>query len=177
MKRGVSGGLFLLTVLSSQAISVQTQAEPSPKPAVTTPKPAVTASPELPGTLASNLTVQIDDIKNQEGQVCISLFQDGQGFPGNSKQSTERRCLDITNRPIVTVFKDVKPGEYAITVFHDVNKDGNLNQTSIGIPTEGIGFSNNIQVQISRPQFKEAAFNVAGPNTKLRIQMKYFLNN
>ena len=36
----------------------------------------------------------------------------------------------------------LKSGDYAFCVYHDVNKDGKLNTNGIGIPKEPYGFSN-----------------------------------
>ena len=41
------------------------------------------------------------------------------------------------------VISGVPPGEYAAQVFHDEHDEGKVRRTVLGIPTEGIGFSND----------------------------------
>ncbi len=68
----------------------------------------------------------------------------------------------------------MKAGNYAVAVFHDQNNDRILNNNVFGIPKEGFGFSRNPEIRTGAPKFSEAAFLVAGPNTNIQIQLKYF---
>jgi uncharacterized protein (DUF2141 family) len=38
------------------------------------------------------------------------------------------------------LFSDIKPGNYAIAVIHDENRNGELDTNMFGIPKEGYGF-------------------------------------
>ena len=40
--------------------------------------------------------------------------------------------------------ENVKPGNYAIAVFHDLNGNGKLDRNLIGLPSEPYGFSNDV---------------------------------
>ncbi|WP_442936973.1 DUF2141 domain-containing protein [Nostoc sp.] len=118
------------------------------------------------------LTVEIDGLKNKKGQVCISLFATSEGFP--SDRGLQKQCSKITATPLDITFENLKAGNYAVAVFHDQNDDGTFNSNAFGIPEEGFGFSRNPEIRTSAPKFSEAAFLVAGPNTNIQIQLKYF---
>ncbi|QSJ17380.1 DUF2141 domain-containing protein [Nostoc sp. UHCC 0702] len=122
----------------------------------------------------SNLTVEIDGFKNQKGQVCTSIFASSQGFPNNRDRVIQRQCTKISERSVKVSFGNLKAGNYAVAVIHDENNDLKLNRNDIGIPTEGFGFSRNPEVTTSPPKFNDAAFLIAGPNTDIQIQLKYF---
>ncbi len=53
---------------------------------------------------------------------------------------------------------DILPGTYAISIFHDIDGDDELNKNFFGIPTEPFGFSNNPRMTFGPPNFKEASF-------------------
>ncbi|WP_421657297.1 DUF2141 domain-containing protein [Leptothermofonsia sp. ETS-13] len=121
-----------------------------------------------------NLTVQVDGIRNQRGQLCIRLFSRSQGFPEGSTSGARRQCSKITDNPMTFTFNNLPSGNYAVAVFHDSNGDGKLNRNSLGMPTEGYGFSNNpVYSRTGPPKYGEATFLLAGSNTNVRIRMRY----
>lgn len=120
------------------------------------------------------LAVEIDGLKNKQGQVCVSIFASSQGFPNNRDRVLQKQCTKITDTPLLVSFENLKAGNYAVAVIHDQNNDRTLNRNGLGMPTEGFGFSRNPEVRTSAPKFGEAAFLVAGPNTNIQIQLKYF---
>ena len=120
------------------------------------------------------LTVEIDGLKNKQGQVCASIFASSEGFPSNGDRGLQKQCTKITSTPLSITFENLKAGSYAVAVFHDQNNDGTLNSNVLGIPSEGFGFSTNPEIRTRAAKFSEAAFLVAGPNTNIQIQLKYF---
>ncbi|MBN3870966.1 MULTISPECIES: DUF2141 domain-containing protein [unclassified Nostoc] len=120
------------------------------------------------------LTVEIDGLKNKQGQVCASIFASSEGFPSDRDRALQKQCSKITETPLNITFENLKAGSYAVAVFHDQNNDGTLNSNIFGIPKEGFGFSSNPEIRTSAPKFSEAAFLVAGPNTNIQIQLKNF---
>ncbi len=120
----------------------------------------------------SNLTVSINGLKNQRGQVCLSLFSSGKGFPTSSGRAVQSRCLKVADSALTDRFQNLKAGNYAVAVFHDANGDGTLNRNVLGIPTEKFGFSQNPRIFTGPPKFGDSAVLVAGPETKIQIQLQ-----
>ncbi|MDB9305386.1 DUF2141 domain-containing protein [Nodularia spumigena] len=125
------------------------------------------------GNFQGNLTVEIDGLRNTEGQVCVSIFANSQGFPNNSDRVLKRQCTKITDTSLKVTFDNLDAGSYAVALIHDQNKDQILNRNNLGMPLEGFGFSRNPEVRTSPPKFSNAAFLLAGPNTVVQIQLKY----
>jgi uncharacterized protein (DUF2141 family) len=123
----------------------------------------------------SNLTVEVDGLKSQKGQVCFTLFASNQGFPDNGKRALKGQCVKIKETPQTLTFENLKAGSYAIAVIHDANGDNTLNRNVLGIPTEGFGFSNNPVIRTGPPSFGDSAVFIAGPNTNIQIQLQYLL--
>jgi len=62
------------------------------------------------------------------------------------------------------VINNIPAGEYAVSIFHDIDKNGELNTNAIGIPNEPYGFSNDARGRFGPPKFKNAKF--AFPETQ-----------
>lgn len=121
----------------------------------------------------SQLTVEIDELRNQQGQVCLSLFASGKGFPSNGAEAVQTRCVAITAMPLFVTFGNLQPGSYAVAILHDVNSDKKANRNFLGIPLEGFGFSGNPVIRTGPPKFNDAVVLVAGPSTNIQIQLNY----
>lgn len=124
-----------------------------------------------------NMRVRVDGLKNLKGQVCLNLFSTSKGFPSNEKQAIKARCVKAAKNSITVDFPDLKAGNYAVAVIHDVNGDNTLNRNALSIPTEGFGFSNNPRILTGPPKFGESAVFVAGSNTDIQVQLQYFLGS
>jgi len=92
-------------------------------------------------------------------------FPGGDGV-GQSMAVDGRRSLEF-------VFPSVAAGRYAISVFQDVDGDGDLTQNLLTMPTEPYGFSNNARGAFGPAKFEDAAFAVpAEGEVRLRITVK-----
>lgn len=120
-----------------------------------------------------NLNVEIDGLKNKEGQICASIFASSQGFPGDRDRVLERQCAKITDTSVKFTFANLKAGNYAVAVMHDENNDFKVNRTDLGFPLEGFGFSQNPVIRDRAPKFEETAVFVAGADTDIKIQLQY----
>lgn len=121
-----------------------------------------------------SLTVTVNGLRNQKGQVCLSLFAQAQGFPTNPSLAVASRCVSAESSPLTVTFNNLRSGTYAVAMIHDENRDGKMNTGFLGIPKEGFGFSRNPSVSFSAPSFEDTAISVTQPNTKTQIQVKYF---
>lgn len=122
----------------------------------------------------SNLTIDIDGLQNDRGQICLSVFADGKGFPSDGKNAIDRQCVPVIHSSVSVTFKNLQPGNYAVAVLHDANQDNKINTNFFGIPTEGFGFSQNPTISIGTPKFADSAFIVQGSDTKIKIKLQYF---
>lgn len=134
---------------------------------------SLTVSNSAIANLQGALTVDVNGVRDQRGQLCIKLFRGSRGFPNGDESAIRRQCVKITENPVRFTYRGLAAGSYAVAVFHDANGDGKLNRNAAGMPTEGFGFSNNPVVRQSAPRFGQAVFLVAGPNTRASIQMQY----
>jgi uncharacterized protein (DUF2141 family) len=122
-----------------------------------------------------NLTVSVEGLRNRQGQVCLSLFNQGQGFPSQGANAVQTRCVKASGSSVKVRFSQLAPGSYAVAVLHDANGDSQANRNRLGIPTEGFGFSRNPRIVTGPPKFKDAMIQVSGSNTATQIQLRYLL--
>jgi uncharacterized protein (DUF2141 family) len=122
----------------------------------------------------SQLTVDVSGLRNQKGQVCVSLFNAGRGFPDNPSAAVAAQCVQTQGGVAQVTFGNLRGGSYAVAVLHDENNDGKANRNALGIPKEGFGFSRNPVLRFGPPKFGEASFVVAGPSVETQIQVSYF---
>ncbi|HEY9644020.1 MAG TPA: DUF2141 domain-containing protein [Coleofasciculaceae cyanobacterium] len=126
-------------------------------------------------SFTSNLTVEVNGLRNRNGQVCLSLFANSQGFPDRSERAVKSQCVRITEDPLQVTFENLPSGSYAIAAFHDSNSSGQLQRNFLGIPTEEFGFSGNPVIRTGPPEFNEAAVLVVGATTRVQIQLRSLL--
>ena len=122
----------------------------------------------------NNLEVKIDNIKNDNGDILIGLYSDGQNFP---RKTSDGRIVKASKDGVVVEFSDLKPGLYAISVLHDENSNKDMDQSRIGIPKEGFGFSNNAKGSLGPPSFEKAKFQLlpGKKNTLISIDLRYLV--
>jgi uncharacterized protein (DUF2141 family) len=121
----------------------------------------------------STLTLELTELRNHQGLLCVAMFTNPDGFPSSPDKTCRSGCFEITGLPCELHFEDLPFGWYAIAVHHDENMDGKLNCNALGIPKEGIGFSGNPRIWQGAPSFQKAAFEFS-PDCKLvSITMKY----
>ena len=64
-------------------------------------------------------------------------------------------------------------GDYAITALHDENANARADMW-LGIPREGVGFSENPAITFGPPKFKAARFSVGNGDVSQTVKMRYF---
>ena len=118
--------------------------------------------------------VEILEIRNSTGTVACALFEAPEGFPTKYLHSaTNIMMIKVRDRQARCDFLDIPPGTYALAVIHDENMDGKLGTNSVGIPTEGYGFSNDASALMGAPSFGAASFAYNGRTHELTIRLNY----
>ena len=120
------------------------------------------------------LDIEIQGLRNQQGQVCLNLFTSSRGFPGNSQNAVQNQCVAVTTSSPRVTFDSIQAGSYAVAVLHDANGDREVNRNVLGIPQEGFGFSRNPVIRTGPPEFGDAMVVVAGPKTSIQVRLNYF---
>ena len=129
--------------------------------------------PGAGGQETGTLKLTVTNIRHAEGSIRIALYNSEDKF-------LEEECLDKSSK--VTHTGDIEieipglaPGKYGISIFHDVNDNGELDKNFVGIPKEPFGFGNNSMGAFGPPGFDKASVEVkASSSTETSIKLKSF---
>jgi uncharacterized protein (DUF2141 family) len=123
---------------------------------------------------SGEITVNIAGFRNDRGQCIVHLYNDKAGFPAQPQKAFKTTIGTIHDGKCIVKFSGFTPGIYAVSVLHDENGNGKTDTNFIGIPTEGLGTSNNPKT-FGMPGFDDAKFQFGGNNLTIDIKLKYLL--
>ncbi|NBY26807.1 MAG: DUF2141 domain-containing protein [Betaproteobacteria bacterium] len=120
---------------------------------------------------AADLTVVVSNITSNAGNVMVGPFDSAAAFPKTVTQGVLAAATgrDATGR-MTLVLRDLTPGTYAVSAYHDLDANGQLNNNMMGLPVEPYGFANNARGSFGPPSFQAAS--VALPTQGLAIELK-----
>ena len=115
---------------------------------------------------AADLTVKVEDVRDAKGSVLIALY-DGEASFGKPALAKSRDRAQARKGEVTFIFHDLPAGTYAASSFQDEDDSGKLKTNSLGVPTEGFGFSNDAQLDGGPPRFAQASFIFDGKTDKI----------
>ena len=127
-----------------------------------------------PSAFAADLKIQIDGLRSASGTVLLDLHNDPSAFPREAARAARQVRIKVNGPSVSTTVKNLPNGVYAFTFLHDENGNGRLDTNGLGIPTEGVGFSNDPTIGLSAPSFQRCSFSIEGRSGQIRATTKYF---
>lgn len=118
---------------------------------------ALSLSLLAPVALAGPLTVKLENVRKQTGEIRLGVF-DAAGY-ANGKAVTGADVA-VDGASLSVTLEGLAPGEYGIKLYHDVNGDGEMNTNPFGMPTEPFAFSNNAKGRFGPARWEDARFEV-----------------
>lgn len=122
---------------------------------------------------AAELEIRVEGLRNGEGKVRMGVCGDpacydrGSGFLINAVEDANKDGVRFE-------LKDLKPGRYALMIFHDENSDDHHDSNWLGLPVEGFAFSNNATPGFGKPDFDEVAIDLPDGQVSQSITMIYW---
>jgi uncharacterized protein (DUF2141 family) len=130
--------------------------------------PALRAD-ELPGILI----VEITGLKDAAGNVYIAVYDSDASWLGEDAVQTREVAIDdALDGDVVRTEMQLPMGEYALSVFHDKDGDGELTTNFIGMPKEPIAVSNNAVARFGPPDYNDAQFVLGAEPLIQRMTMR-----
>jgi len=122
----------------------------------------------------NTLTLEVTGIREPEGRLACALFWQNKGFPRKHRRALRRTWVDVEGDKAQCVFKRTGLGEYAASVFLDINQNGKLDTNAVGSPSEPWGVSKNAKSKrFGPPLYKDAKFDYRGGEMTISIQLVY----
>ena len=119
----------------------------------------------------SSIEIHVNNIKSKKGSIQFGLFTTEADY---LKNPIEKRVIKSTGKDVTVVFENLQPGDYALSVIHDENENGQLDSNALGIPKEGFAFGNNALSSFGPPSFEKAKITIVDQDIKQDIKLKYF---
>jgi uncharacterized protein (DUF2141 family) len=117
-----------------------------------------------------NVTLKVKGVKEAKGDMSVALYDKAEDFPGNENY-VFARDIPIESVDFAYVIGNIPAGTYAIAIYHDLDKNGEMNKNWMGIPKEPYGFSNDVMGRMGPPDFEDASFEVKS-DTEVVIHLK-----
>ena len=122
------------------------------------------------GPVLLTQTLIVDGLKGEEGLLCHFVYDETGEFPANPTTAIAAGCAPVTG-PSMIISLELPAGEYAISLFQDVDMSGALEyDEASGFPLEPIGFSNN-PVLVGPPVFADCALTLDSESPEINISL------
>ena len=119
------------------------------------------------------LEIKITNIENGSGTIYIAILDSAEDWLKSDSESKPFRdatqIVSSTDNLLVSI-GDLPPGKYAISLFHDLDGDAEMDTNFIGYPKEPFGFSAPMG-KFGPPKFDEAAIEFSGENDSVEIPL------
>jgi len=119
---------------------------------------------------AATLEVVVANVRNAKGHVRVAACTQ-QNFLKEFCQYNG----NATARAGETVVRlEVPPGTWAVQAYLDENDNEQVDRNFVGIPTEGLGFSNDAPFRFGPPSYGDAAFQLGAGGGRIWLSLRYF---
>lgn len=116
--------------------------------------------------------IEFNNLREAKGDLYVAVYDRSETFLSLGRVHA-KKIVPIRQTGSVRVsFGGLSSGKYAISCFHDLNGNGQLDTNWMGIPTEPYGFSNNARPRFRAPKWAEAAFDLGGAPKNLSIRLE-----
>ena len=112
------------------------------------------------------LVVEVRELEFDGGKLRFALFDSDESFFNDAVAYGD---MEVTDGGATWVVDDLPYGTYAVTVHHDVNNNGEMEQHWYGKPKEPTGASTNPTLRFGPPTFEKTKFEFASAELILRI--------
>ena len=116
------------------------------------------------------LHVVISGVTSAKGHVRVAIC------PAEEFLKDCRYSGAAASAPSVTTvtITDLPPGIYAAQAYQDKNDNHMVDRNILGLPTEGVGFSNDAPIHLRAPTFCSAAFTYSGGEQTIALRLRHF---
>lgn len=115
-----------------------------------------------------SLQITVTNITKNRGDLLVAVFNGAEKY---MKDYSLGQKHPVNAESMIITFKNLPKGDYAVSVFHDVNSNDTFDSNLLGIPKEPYGFSNNPSTIFGPPKFEKASFSLDSENKAITIKL------
>jgi uncharacterized protein (DUF2141 family) len=117
------------------------------------------------------LQVNLSNVRSSRGHVHVAICPQTLFL---KDECIYKAIVPAKQGQTVAVINGLAAGTYAAQVYFDENDNDELDRTWIGIPEEGVGFSNDPSFMFRAPTFPETAFRFDGMSGSIGVRLRYY---
>ena len=121
-------------------------------------------------SVAAELVIKIKNVKHDTGTVYIAIWTNEENWPDGEpfRELSSAAELDVT-----TVRVEIPQGTYAVSVYQDLNDNGQMDNNALGMPKEPWGVSNDAPARFGPPKWKRMIFEVGSEPFTAELSLKH----
>lgn len=116
---------------------------------------------------AADVRVELRGLRATAGTVLVAIYRDEASW-----LKTPMSSLQLAAGEGAVTFRDLPPGEYAVSAFHDVNGNGRFDFGRTGPDAEAYGFSNDAVGTMGPARFVDAKVSVPASGSTVVVNLK-----
>lgn len=115
----------------------------------------------------ASLTIHVLNVLPSGGILRLGVY-DAARYPDDDSKPVASADVPAVAPETIITLHGIPPGTYAIQTFQDVNSNGKMDTSWVGLPLEPFGFSDDAKPFLSKPSFDAVKFTLAaGDNSQL----------
>ena len=122
---------------------------------------------------AGTVRLEISGLQDASGDLYVAVYDSDDNWLGDETVMRQKVVIDdARDGDLVCSELQLPPGEYAFSVFYDVNNNGELDTNWIGIPKEPVAISNNARPSFGPPSYEDAVFTLGSEPVVQQIEIE-----
>ena len=123
-----------------------------------------------PAWADTTLSIELAGVSSNEGQLVISVYDSEKSWLKTPSHQDVINAAGVTDGRIMMEM-ELPPGDYAVYVYHDLDSNGRMKASFIGVPKEPTGVSRDAKGKLGPPKFKDAMITVGDDPVSLTINI------
>lgn len=120
-------------------------------------------------SFAAELVIKIKNVKHDSGTIYIAIWANEKNWPDGKpfRELSTTAELDVTTARV-----EIPQGTYAVSVYQDINDNGQMDNNALGMPKEPWGVSNDAPARFGPPKWKRMIFDVGSEPYVAELNLK-----
>ena len=116
---------------------------------------------------SADLDLEVDNVKGA-GDLRVAVYPSADDY---RKTAVKEVKAAADGSRVAIRISGLAPGEYAIALYHDRNRNEKLDTNLLGIPTEPYGFSGSARNRMGPATWEQAKFSVAAEGAAVTVTL------
>ncbi len=121
----------------------------------------------------SGLIVKIHNIKEKRGVIRVFLWKGADGFPKEKGKFFRADSVLATSDSVRIFFEDIPEGNYAVSLFQDINGNREFDKNRFAQTTEPFGLSGKPDFSERPVKYDDCSFKISDTLNEVHISLMY----